>query len=89
MQPWRCNDMSVRKPGHLVLFILRIPIVFLILILFFLLAKSSLSLISGFAVPFGFSAGTTTVFSIAAVTFYTGIAVLICLYLFKPGDKDN
>lgn len=81
--------MSVRKPGKLVTFAIRIPAVLLILALFFLLGKSSLNLISGFAVPFGFSSSTTTALSIVAVVFFTGIGTLICLYLYTPGEKDN
>ena len=81
--------MSVGKPGNLVTFAIRVPAVLLMLGLFFLLAKSSLSLISGFAVPFGFSSGTITALSIAAVVFFAGIGSLTCLYLYNPGKKGK
>ena len=81
--------MSVIKPGTIVAAAIRVPIVLLVLVLFFLLGKSSLKLISAYAVPFGFSTGTTTAFSVAIVFFFAGLSIFTCLYLFKPDTKGN
>ena len=86
-QPWRFDKMSVRKLGTLVVYAIRIPFVLLFLALFYLLGKSSLTLIAAHAVPFGFSSAVTTVFSLMAVVFFAGISAFFFLYLFKkPGE---
>jgi uncharacterized BrkB/YihY/UPF0761 family membrane protein len=81
--------MNVQTPGSFVFFALRIPFVLLLIALFFLLGKSSLNLISAYAVPFGFSPITTAVFSVLAVIFFAGIGIFFCLYLFRPAEKDH
>ena len=81
--------MSVRKSGSLVVSAIRVLFVLLMLTLLFLLGRSSLNLISAFAVPFGFSSGTSTAFSVVAVVFFASIGALLCLYFFNPSEKGR
>ena len=80
--------MASEKTGLAIGYLVRVPLVVVTIFLLFLLGKSSIKMITAFAVPFGFSSGATTAFSTVAVIFYLSIAILVGKHLFRSGTTD-
>lgn len=79
--------MVAKKTGFGTAQLIRIPLILLTLFVLLIIGKSSLNLISAFAIPFGFSSGTTTALTTIAVIFFLSIGVPISLYIFKNNDS--